>query len=873
MASLSKNVLHEYDPAIVFQTHSTNLPHLSSWIEELIHLSETSLPSSSNPSTDQLVESLQRYDAIFRELFKQTSIFSDPLSRLLTKTWTGSLKLVDYVIKSYHRYVKHTAHLQTQSQQLLNDRQAQKAASKVRAEEFELERTALRAKIRVLESEVEALQANNRIFERENSQVRSVVSAYIKSEEFNNDIWALVEEFQNKVPIKIDEGDEHVDRVVVGFNRKETIDAGKDHLRQLNRLEIEVNEILSNVLREEDRQRLLVSELMSLMDKYKAVFGPGEWSNGRYYAGETNAVETRDVYIQVDEKDNFGVVDDGPEISSSEDTTDLSIVPPSPNLNFKINGGEIPFQLRKLMFSFPRVLRIPPAAWVCQTIMSIYLSKIRYDEVNGTGPGMLKMTMSEYVFVYFNEILGQKSVADVQVTQFIKACDYHMSTIRRVAMFASQIGLYDREKYPSMDARDSEYVLSVIAHVIAQVSLVDTRASFSSSTISRKKTMENRMTLKAEISRTVAAEVVHVLFEKWLPDGGHDYVIKVKSMNPTDKSGRMIDMDEFLEVMLEPWNTMRLTWEEHARYLFSVYCNVHSVISEAQFATDGGLKDRDSVLIQIQKTSSNDCFRRPIRLFQVNDKSLDRNDESNNTAAGGVSGSVNQKKYSLGNPKKEQVCDTMTRKLFGDVINIIDPNISANTIDHYFKEACLWSHQSALRSLELIWAKRNDNESYNVNFDMSASFQSNAVLEKRKPTFQDYYINLKSVTTQWTKPYRPRTFFCHEIELNAFLTILLHRDILASSPLTELLHLSPKDLWPNADMFMKQIEELKLKALRNAELEAAAAALIADDEGSVNSETSGSVGTGTKRGKSFRGKGRSVSSKKPDSRKNAREKK
>ena len=135
---LSKNVRHEYDPSIVFQSHSANLPHLSSWIEELIQITNATLPTSTHPTTDQLVESLQRYDTIFKELVKQTSIYSEPLSRLLIKSWGGSLKLFDYVVKTYHRYVKHTAHLQTQSQQLLNDRQAQTAAINVKAEEFEL---------------------------------------------------------------------------------------------------------------------------------------------------------------------------------------------------------------------------------------------------------------------------------------------------------------------------------------------------------------------------------------------------------------------------------------------------------------------------------------------------------------------------------------------------------------------------------------------------------------------------------------------------------------------------------------------------------------------------------------------------------------
>lgn len=52
--------------------------------------------------------------------------------------WNGVFILLSYVIKTYHRYVKHTMHLQTQAQQLLSERLTQMAAIKVREEEFEL---------------------------------------------------------------------------------------------------------------------------------------------------------------------------------------------------------------------------------------------------------------------------------------------------------------------------------------------------------------------------------------------------------------------------------------------------------------------------------------------------------------------------------------------------------------------------------------------------------------------------------------------------------------------------------------------------------------------------------------------------------------
>lgn len=132
------NFSHQYDPKMVYHSYSSNLPHLQSWIDELISLTEQSLPVQNAPSTDVLVQALQRYDSVFKELLRQTSIFSEPVTRMLAKTWTGNLDLMKYMIKSYHRYVRQTSHLQEQAQNLLNEKQREQAASKIQKEEYDL---------------------------------------------------------------------------------------------------------------------------------------------------------------------------------------------------------------------------------------------------------------------------------------------------------------------------------------------------------------------------------------------------------------------------------------------------------------------------------------------------------------------------------------------------------------------------------------------------------------------------------------------------------------------------------------------------------------------------------------------------------------
>lgn len=68
--------------------------------------------------------------------------------------------------------------IQDRAHELLAERQSQLAASKIQHEEFELQRTIMRAKTRNLEAEVHAMQATKRGLDKEIAQLRTVISVY-----------------------------------------------------------------------------------------------------------------------------------------------------------------------------------------------------------------------------------------------------------------------------------------------------------------------------------------------------------------------------------------------------------------------------------------------------------------------------------------------------------------------------------------------------------------------------------------------------------------------------------------------------------------------------------------------------------------------
>ena len=47
------------------------------------------------------------------------------------------------------------------------------------------------------------------------------------------------------------------------------------------------------------------------------------------------------------------------------------------------------------------------------------------------------------------------------------------------------------------------------------------------------------------------------------------------SVLPKDKGVRFVDLDLVVQLALEPWRTVRCSWEEHAKFLYQQFCTVH----------------------------------------------------------------------------------------------------------------------------------------------------------------------------------------------------------------------------------------------------------------------------------------------------------
>jgi hypothetical protein len=246
--------------------------------------------------------------------------------------------------------------------------------------------------------------------------------------------------------------------------------------------------------------------------------------------GDDDLVE---IGIQVDGKDEYILNLARDEDYYVIDTHTLGVAPLAP-ANVYIPGLDQPYLVRKYMTSFPTVLRVPPVAWVCQTILAIYLDKLQYDQ-DCQSKGIPKESLPSFLYSYFLKVMGLHSAADVQVAQLLKACESHIKKQPRISLFASQIGLINKDLPPSMDVRDTDFILQVLSTLIQQGELQsDAQKS------GKRRNASMAVYIRPDISRIAAANTVHQIFEKWLPDGGEDYVIKVKSMQQSEMGARFI---------------------------------------------------------------------------------------------------------------------------------------------------------------------------------------------------------------------------------------------------------------------------------------------------------------------------------------------
>jgi uncharacterized membrane protein YgcG len=142
------------------------------------------------------------------------------------------------------------------------------------------------------------------------------------------------------------------------------------------------------------------------------------------------------------------------------------------------------------------------------------------------------------------------------------------------------------------------------------------------------------------------------------------------------------DVDLLIDLLMEPWRSVRANWEEHARFLFKEFCGVHRVMQDATFANDEGVECSDTILVEMTRSATADCARRPLRLFQrLEEKGGGGGGGGGEMGGGGGGGAgAGGNNNNTTNTAKEPVCEAMNIKQFMDCLHTINPAITTQEV-------------------------------------------------------------------------------------------------------------------------------------------------------------------------------------------------
>lgn len=129
-------------------------------------------------------------------------------------------------------------------------------------------------------------------------------------------------------------------------------------------------------------------------------------------------------------------------------------------------------------------------------------------------------------------------------------------------------------------------------------------------------------------------------------------------------------------------------------------------------------------------------------------------------------------------------------KKFYLVMRMMHPKIKNDEVLMYYEACREHSLELLRRDLGRMWIRCSG--FYDDGYD---------TLEEKT-----YFYNRVTGHSQWRLPFRLKTFHSADITLESFIHVMLVNGVLNSSPLHVYFHLAPTDLWPNTEIFFKELE-------------------------------------------------------------------
>jgi len=390
-----------------------------------------------------------------------------------------------------------------------------------------------------------------------------------------------------------------------------------------------------------------------------------------------------------------------------------------------------------------------------------------------------------------------------------------------VQLFCDQIGLFQPEEEPPLGVRDTDFVLTIVAHLKGQ-------DEFKAVEVTKADHFDLESFTQPYIRRTSALLTGQNVFDKWMLESTTEYLMKIKAM-PNAKGTFFVDFDEFLEISMEQWALVRASWLKHLSFLFQHNATLYKVQSEAQFAVEGYSIDRDSTLVQVVKDVSGlggsrntprlilEAAASASRKIMQREKQFGHHQDDRPSSSAGrsladpaffVTSSFSGNDDAKANSSSQQtkaaggntnLVELIPMKRFGVVVQSLKPSLSKDQIQLLYDACREKSMMTLRRDFEKMWVELE-------GLYPDGNCEGEMVNIK-------YFYNRHTGHSQWRKPYRMKTFNNLEINIDSFIYVMLVNDIFSTSPLAPYYHLSPGDLWPNTEIFYKELEQSRTRVV------------------------------------------------------------
>ena len=122
-----------------------------------------------------------------------------------------------------------------------------------------------------------------------------------------------------------------------------------------------------------------------------------------------------------------------------------------------------------------------------------------------------------------------------------------------------------------MDCRDGDFLLDIFRSLLRQRQLQEYRAAIENKKKPKKKPSGTtqpqddtndelwsgfEVTVHSQVLRSAAIVTVQESIGRFLPDGGQDYIMKVRAMAHSERGAKYVDLDELIEIVMEPWQVV-----------------------------------------------------------------------------------------------------------------------------------------------------------------------------------------------------------------------------------------------------------------------------------------------------------------------------